>query len=219
MLQVSEPLFKYDIRATPIIGIAARRKILGMEQLAQDEDLPYDPLDFRQTDEGVQLDPHHSHFILVDGEGGWGDEHEVRRQLEKRLGACGCKSVMLVMQGGPYTLETVWNCAQSLREEAELSQKNSQPIVLISDSGGAASVIAHHLGMHIEQPEGASYLDVYKEWTENEANWKHKKRLDDIREIHEERGRTLVHNFSLTGGRGLEEVIAVWLPWMAPDRP
>ena len=75
---------------------------------------------FKQT----PLDPNHSHFILVDNaqENMFGGEINLRGKLESAISKSsnGIPVVVLVLEGGPNTLETVLN-----------SVKNGSPCVFI----------------------------------------------------------------------------------------
>ncbi|XP_035700323.1 transient receptor potential cation channel subfamily M member-like 2 [Branchiostoma floridae] len=94
------------------------------------------------------LDPNHSHFILVDDGTNeqFGKEIKLRAELEKRISehktrACthapGSSSVsipvvLLALQGGPGTLETVYQ-----------GVSNNTPAVIVEGSGGAADILAY----------------------------------------------------------------------------
>lgn len=85
--------------------------------------------------EQANLEPNHTHFLLVDngvrGKEAWGSEVDLRFALEEAL--CvkrGVPRVMLVVEGGFGTLYTVWKAV-----------RQNCPVVLIANSGGAATVI------------------------------------------------------------------------------
>eukprot|EP00058_Branchiostoma_floridae_P006677 XP_002592165.1 hypothetical protein BRAFLDRAFT_88112 [Branchiostoma floridae] len=94
------------------------------------------------------LDPNHSHFILVDDGTNeqFGKEIKLRAELEKRISehktrasthAPGSSSVsipvvLLALQGGPGTLETVYQ-----------GVSNNTPAVIVEGSGGAADILAY----------------------------------------------------------------------------
>jgi transient receptor potential cation channel subfamily M protein 2 len=82
---------------------------------------------------GAPLNPHHTHFILVDNgkEGGaaWGSEISLRAEFEATISNTkNVPIVQLVVQGGPGTLQTV-----------ESTALEGKPVVILSDSGGAAT--------------------------------------------------------------------------------
>ncbi|KAM9804599.1 transient receptor potential cation channel subfamily M member 2-like [Neosynchiropus ocellatus] len=89
------------------------------------------------------LDNNHTHFLLVDDgtHGSYGVEIELRSRLEKcisgkRLSAKGNSTtvpvVCLILDGGPGTLNTIYNAMQ-----------NDTPCVILEGSGRIADVIAH----------------------------------------------------------------------------
>ena len=88
---------------------------------------------------GVNLERNHTHFLLVDNEKeaptAWGGEIALRFALEAEY--CRRKKVprvLIVVQGGPKTLESV--------HEAVMSDC---PVVLVADSGGVASMLHQYL--------------------------------------------------------------------------
>lgn len=77
----------------------------------------------------VRLEPHHSHFVLVDG-GGWGDETAALLALAGALGRSG-PSVAVVCGGGPVT-----------RSEALGHTRCGRPLVVVAGSGRVADELA-----------------------------------------------------------------------------
>ncbi|XP_078660979.1 transient receptor potential cation channel subfamily M member-like 2 isoform X2 [Branchiostoma floridae x Branchiostoma belcheri] len=102
------------------------------------------------------LDPNHSHFILVDDGTNeqFGKEIKLRAELEKRISehktrastqAPGSSSVsipvvLLALQGGPGTLETVYQ-----------GVSNNTPAVIVEGSGGAADILAYGFNHSLEE--------------------------------------------------------------------
>jgi hypothetical protein len=89
----------------------------------------------------VNLEPNHSHFLLVDNqkeaEKAWGGEIVFRFHLEKVY--CQKKKVprvLIVVQGGPKTLESVYEAVMS-----------KCPVVLVADSGGVANMLHQFLAV------------------------------------------------------------------------
>ncbi|KAI8496653.1 Transient receptor putative cation channel sub M member 2 [Branchiostoma belcheri] len=93
------------------------------------------------------LDPNHSHFILVDDGTNeqFGKEIKLRAGLEKRISEHKTRAfsqapgssvsipvVLLALQGGPGTLETVYH-----------GVSNNTPVVIVEGSGGAADILAY----------------------------------------------------------------------------
>lgn len=77
----------------------------------------------------VPLEPHHSHFVLVDGDE-WGDETGALLALARALGVLG-PSVAVVCGGGPVT-----------RHEALGHVRDGRPVVVLAGSGRFADELA-----------------------------------------------------------------------------
>ncbi|XP_076858615.1 transient receptor potential cation channel subfamily M member 2 isoform X2 [Brachyhypopomus gauderio] len=97
------------------------------------------------------LDNNHSHFLLVDDgmHGHYGAEIELRGKLEKLISEqplgntdSGVKIpvVCVVLDGGPGTLNTIYN-----------SMINNTPCVVLEGSGRLADVIAHVAGLPLSE--------------------------------------------------------------------
>lgn len=80
-------------------------------------------------DGAVPLEPHHTHFALVDGDA-WGDETPVLLALAATLSR-GAGSVAVVCGGGPIT-----------RQEALGHARAGRPIVVVAGSGRVADELA-----------------------------------------------------------------------------
>ena len=98
--------------------------------------------------EGNLLNGDHTHFLLVDngteGRDAWGSEVQFRAALEKELAALDRSStlVLLVIGGGPGTMNTVLATAEA-----------GLPIILLTDTGGAATAIGEFLAGGIDKVE------------------------------------------------------------------
>jgi hypothetical protein len=79
--------------------------------------------------ERVNLEPHHSHFVLVDGSR-WGDETGVLLGLARALGAAA-PSVAVICGGGPVT-----------RRETLGHVRDGRPVVVLGGSGRFADELA-----------------------------------------------------------------------------
>lgn len=79
--------------------------------------------------DGVPLEPHHTHFVLVDGDT-WGDETPALLALAEALGGLG-PSVAVICGGGEVT-----------RTEVAGHQRAGRPIVAVAGSGGVADELA-----------------------------------------------------------------------------
>ncbi|XP_066542683.1 transient receptor potential cation channel subfamily M member 2-like [Hoplias malabaricus] len=97
------------------------------------------------------LDVNHSHFLLVDDgtHGRYGGEIDLRGRLEKLISEKPLENrdsrlkipvVCVVLNGGPGTLETIYN-----------SMMNSTPCVILKGSGRLADVIAELAGFPLSQ--------------------------------------------------------------------
>ena len=82
--------------------------------------------------DAVELEPNHSHFLLVAGEG-WGEESPWIARLASAL-AAGDVSLTLLVNGGEISWADV---AASIAEK--------RPVVAVSGSGGTADAVAGHL--------------------------------------------------------------------------
>ena len=82
------------------------------------------------------LDPNHTHFFLVDDQReDWGGEIKLRAEFESELSReFGVPLVMLVLEGGPGTYETVVNAINQ-----------GHMVVVVKESGGAAQTIAEYV--------------------------------------------------------------------------
>lgn len=88
---------------------------------------------------GAPLNPFHTHFVFVDSgkvaPEAWGKEISLRSNLEATYTQLkGVPLVLLVVQGGPGTLQTVLSMAHL-----------QQAILVVRDSGGAADAIADYV--------------------------------------------------------------------------
>ncbi|XP_053352590.1 transient receptor potential cation channel subfamily M member 2 [Clarias gariepinus] len=97
------------------------------------------------------LDVNHSHFLLVDDgtSGKYGAEIELRGRLEKLISEQPLENseselkipvVCVVLEGGPGTLNTIYNAII-----------NSTPCVVLEGSGRLADVIANVAGLHLSE--------------------------------------------------------------------
>ncbi|KAM8857100.1 transient receptor potential cation channel subfamily M member 2-like [Synchiropus picturatus] len=97
------------------------------------------------------LDNNHTHFLLVDDgtHGSYGAEIELRSRLERCISSkhlCNTGNnttvpvVCLILDGGPGTLNTIYN-----------AMLNDTPCVILGGSGRIADVIAHVAHMHVSK--------------------------------------------------------------------
>ena len=101
----------------------------------------------RPSRNGAPLNPYHTHFLFVDngrkGSAAWGSEIEFRSALETTVSRTkNIPIVQLVVQGGPGTLATI--------ESTALAGK---PIVVLVDSGGAATALHKYCTLGLEAVE------------------------------------------------------------------
>ena len=79
--------------------------------------------------EGVPLEPHHTHVVLVEGDD-WGDETPALLALADALGRLA-PSVAVICGGGAIT-----------RHEAEGHLRAGRPVIAVAGSGGVADELA-----------------------------------------------------------------------------
>jgi hypothetical protein len=120
----------------PVIGIAPFGKILGGKELlgyVEDETVTYTNLPKQKDDEAghkpAPLNPDHTHFLLVDSPGiQWGEESQLRAEVEMLYARfVACPIVCLCVQGGPGTVELLYESA-----------KKRTPCVIVAQSGGVS---------------------------------------------------------------------------------
>ena len=135
MKLVGEAVAKSE-RSVPLIGIFPWGATNCRERLhdAIGKAAPYGKATPPSRD-GAPLNCHHTHFVLVDSgeknEAAWGSEIAFRAQLEATISHTkGVPIVQLVVQGGPGSLATV-----------ESTALEGKPIVVLTNSGGAATAI------------------------------------------------------------------------------
>ena len=121
---------RWQINA-PLIGVAAWGAVHDKKLINLKLAYPARPA----SSSGASLNPHHTHFVLVDngtqGSASWGSEILLRASLENHIRrAKRVPSVQIVVQGGAFTLHTVLASAYT-----------ATPIILLVDSGGAARAI------------------------------------------------------------------------------
>jgi transient receptor potential cation channel subfamily M member 2 len=131
-------------QSVPCLGIMPWRALKGRQGLMKSagELRSYNPGKGGTADgEGAPLNRDHSHFIFVDDIGRaddsvppWGKENDLRARVENFFAnELHVPLVLLVVDGGAGTLDTV-----------QRFTANSLPVVVISDSGRAATAIAMH---------------------------------------------------------------------------
>uniref|UniRef100_A0A8C4FHA6 Transient receptor potential cation channel subfamily M member 2 n=1 Tax=Catagonus wagneri TaxID=51154 RepID=A0A8C4FHA6_9CETA len=134
------------------------------------------------------LDSNHSHFILVDDgtHGRYGVEIPLRTKLEKFISeqtkerggvAIKIPIVCVVLEGGPGTLQTIYNAIA-----------HGTPCVIVEGSGRVADVIAQVAGLPvsevticlIQQKLGSLFREAFETFTEGRVvEWTRKSRSHD----------------------------------------
>jgi SLOG in TRPM, prokaryote len=99
-------------RSAPLIGVAPRALVSGPGGSGQ-----------------VPLEPHHSQFVLVDGDE-WGDETATLLALSRALGRTA-PSVAVICGGGPVT-----------RKEVLGHVRDGRPLIVLAGSGRLADELA-----------------------------------------------------------------------------
>lgn len=171
----------------PCVGVATWGVVNGRHELADKHgDTAFYGRSWPNNRTGASLEPHHTHFILVDDghEGKWGGEIALRAELERAY--CkrfGVPMVLVVIGGGPGTLATVVQAASQ-----------SIPVVLLADSGGVASVLAECVAADVARLED---LAIFKPPPHNAKEWK-ADRLREVRQVLQlNRKRHLISAFSV----------------------
>ena len=125
----------------PLLGVTAHGAVNGRECF---EGLKFGRASYADPEkasfEGAPLSPHHTHFLFIDSgkqnSKAWGSEIRVRAEIERHMTTSrAVPMVLLVVQGGPGTLATVLATAQL-----------GCPIVILSNSGGAATAVSNFMG-------------------------------------------------------------------------
>lgn len=134
MRLVGDAIAKQDIDV-PLLGIFPWGVTNGREKLEASVGKDASYAAAPASGSGAPLNANHTHFILVDNgkEGGaaWGSEISLRAKIEATVSnSKNVPIVQLVVQGGPGTLATV-----------ESTALEGKPVVILSNSGGAASAI------------------------------------------------------------------------------
>ena len=121
----------------PLLGISAHGAVNNRDKF---DSLKFGRAVYQDPDkpsvDGAPISPHHSHFLFIDSgreqRKAWGSEIVVRAEIEQHMmKSRAVPMVLLVVQGGPGTLATVLANA-----------KLGCPVVLLSNSGGAASAVS-----------------------------------------------------------------------------
>ncbi|MGH9265913.1 MAG: hypothetical protein ACRD1D_14585, partial [Acidimicrobiales bacterium] len=107
-------------RSAPLVGVAPGRLVTWPGRAGSSGDA---------DGSRVPLEPHHSHFVLVDGQA-WGDETEALLGLSRALARHG-PSVAVVCGGGPVT-----------RKEVLGHVRDRRPVVVLAGSGRFADELA-----------------------------------------------------------------------------
>jgi hypothetical protein len=146
MKLVGETVRRHDIR-TPVIGVfpwgALNNRGILEDACGGTAIYKASP----HTKEGAPLNPFHSNFLLVDngttGHDAWGAEIELRNSLEAYVSrSWHVPMVQLVVHGGFGTLATILTAAM-----------DATPIVILADSGGAATAIYSYFQSGLEGVE------------------------------------------------------------------
>uniref|UniRef100_A0A8C5MWU9 Transient receptor potential cation channel subfamily M member 2 n=1 Tax=Leptobrachium leishanense TaxID=445787 RepID=A0A8C5MWU9_9ANUR len=147
------------------------------------------PIDEGSQGELCCLDNNHTHFILVDDgtHGRYGVEIPLRARLEKYISeqtmekegtAIKIPIVCVVLEGGPGTLDTIYN-----------AMYNNTPCVIVEGSGRVADVIAQVADLSpsritislVKEKLQNLFLDTYSSFTEEQVIMWTKKIQDIVR--------------------------------------
>ncbi|EOD23701.1 hypothetical protein EMIHUDRAFT_457924 [Emiliania huxleyi CCMP1516] len=184
----------------PILGFSPFGAINEREKLERVYGGASTMVSTKATKDGAPLNAHHTHFLLVDsgkhGVKAWGTEINLRVAFESfYLERKSVPMVLLVVQGGPGTLATVLETA-----------KKGSPIVVVADSGGAATAIKQYIEGDGEgslsnwtSPHGKVEDLAVKFGTEKPLG-----QLREIRKCNEESGGKLITLFQVNNDGVLE---------------
>jgi len=89
----------------------------------------------------IPLEPHHSHFVLVEGED-WGDETETMYRLVRHL-AEGVPSVSIIANGGSIAKKELLYCV-----------RQNRPVIVLEGSGRLADEVAALWKAHQQAQKG-----------------------------------------------------------------
>jgi len=137
MQYVGKAVKEMAVDDVPCIGIASHKKVILHNLLKEDSMHPGMTAEYvaNQPNNPLQcaLNPNHTHFILVDSpEDKWGEEIKFRSELESCIREkFHIPVVLIVVNGGPGTLETV----------AQGAEKKFA-VVVVQGSGRASDAIA-----------------------------------------------------------------------------
>tara|TARA_B110001452_G_scaffold72343_2_gene58528 strand:- start:825 stop:2270 length:1446 start_codon:yes stop_codon:yes gene_type:complete len=180
---ISLPIFGF----TPLGCVNGRHLLNGCRR--EHQTVHYDNVG-KASAKGAPLNPHHSHFVLVDSgkeaPAAWGSEIGLRYSFENFYSTQKhVPIVQVVVQGGPGTLDNMLHAAQK-----------SCPIVIVAESGGAATAVYRFCNAEVP---GELEEDV---WFEDELMKKfEKKRLvfEQLLRLHQEHDGRLLNFFSPLG--------------------
>ena len=180
MKLVGEAMHKYGLDV-PLVGVAPWGAVLGRQQLAGCRGEKVDYRAGQPSMLGARLNPYHTHQILVDANpeygtdaAAWGHEIEMRSRLERLYASSkGVPLVLLVVQGGPNTLDMMHASATA-----------GSPLLVLSDSGGAATALAQYCQRGLE----AVTEPLFQQEEE---------KLETLHALNEARDGTLLHFFRL----------------------
>ena len=171
MKLVGEAMHKYGLDV-PVVGVAPWGAIQGRELLenCKGEQIDYQKSKPNSARMEVRLNPHHTHQILVDTAKEYsndtpvfGQEQALRARLEREYMHRGVPVVLLVVQGGPGTVDMMRSAA-----------KEGYPILVIADSGGAATAVYNYFENGMES--------VAEDFVASET------KFDELFHLHEDHG-------------------------------
>ena len=188
--------YRHKCDNTPVIGIGSWRGVQNNHMLenACGQRVSY----YSQganTPQAAGLEPNHTQFLLVDKEEGgvFGAELDILEKLQHQLkNDYSAPTVLLVIQGGPGTLDTMLRCL-----------RQGIVTVLAADSGKLASAFATYMREDIIPPE----------WQKHEATFAEIRNLNEQKANHDDLTGTfdekwpLVQLFYLRGRDHIGEAV------------
>mmetsp|Transcript_302 Transcript_302/g.686 ORF Transcript_302/g.686 Transcript_302/m.686 type:complete len:1370 (-) Transcript_302:267-4376(-) len=196
MKLVGEAMHKYGLDV-PVVGVAPWGAIQGRHMLenCKGETINYRDAtrDSAKSGEGAKLNPYHTHQILVDtarvytkSTPVFGQEQALRARLEREYMHRGVPVVLLVVQGGPGTVDMMRSAA-----------KEGYPILVLADSGGAATAVYTYFEEGIEAVEEPFVASHSK--------------FEELKKLHVVHGSNLVSFFKLGEDESNEDMSSALL--------
>lgn len=202
MKLVGQALAEYNSQVN-CLGIATWGSVHGRQHMKGCNDQDQTIVLERKTPNsstGVNLERNHTHFLLVDNgkeaindPSTWGGEIAFRFALEAKY--CQKKRVprvLIVVQGGPKTLESVYEAVRV-----------GSPVVLVADAGGVSTMLHHFLQVaRDDRSPDFGRGKVPEEFADKYTDEMSQKYLTEIAHTDRNNRGALITSFALGGVEG-----------------